>query len=394
MSAPTASPRATRGLVLLLAVACGTAVANLYYAQPLLNAIGRDLGVSDGAAGLLVTAAQAGYVCGLAFVVPLGDLLPRRRLVGVLAALTIVGLGAAAAAPGLGVLAAATVLIGVTSVLAQVLVPFAADVAADEERGRVVGTVMSGLLVGILLARTVAGVVGGVASWRAMYALAAGAMAALGAVLWRRLPSVAPRAELGYGALLRSIWALAREEPVLRRRCLYGAAGFATFSALWTNLAFLLARPPFSYGTVAIGLFGIAGLVGALAASFAGRLHDAGWSHRATGAFAACSLAAWGPLAAGRRSAALIAAGAIVLDLGVQGVHILNQSRIYALRPDARSRLTTAYMTTYFTGGVVGSAVSAACWSAGGWLGVCAAGAGFALLALLVWVAEAAGLGA
>jgi predicted MFS family arabinose efflux permease len=378
----------SRRLVLLLAVACGTAVANNYYAQPLLDVIARRLGVGDAVAGLLVTAGQAGYVAGLLFIVPLGDLVQRRRLVTAASCVTAVGLAVAAAAPSFAVLAAATAVFGVTSVVAQILVPFSADLAGEEERGRVVGTVMSGLLVGILTARTVAGLIAGAFGWRAVYAVAAGITALLAAILWRALPAIPPRTDLTYRDLLRSIAALVREEPVLRRRSLYGATTFASFGAFWTSLAFLLSRPPFDYGTSVIGLFGLAGLAGALAASFAGRLHDRGLSRPATGAFALLCVVAWIPLAAARHSVAGLLAGALVLDLGIQGVHILNQSRIYALRPDARSRLTTAYMTSYFLGGAAGSALSALAWSSGGWLAVCAVGAAFPLIGLLVWAGE------
>lgn len=396
VAASTPAPSSThhaamsRRLVLLLAVACGTAVANNYYAQPLLDVIARELGVSDAAAGLLVTAGQAGYVAGLVLIVPLGDLLQRRRLVAAASCMTAIGLAAAAVAPSFGVLAAATAVFGVTSVVAQILVPFSADLAGEEERGRVVGTVMSGLLVGILIARTVSGLIAGAFGWRAVYAIAAGVTAVLAAILWRALPAVPPRVDLRYRDLLRSIAGLFQEEPILRRRCLYGATTFASFGAFWTSVAFLLSGPPFHYGTSVIGLFGLAGLAGALAASFAGRLHDRGLSRPATGAFALCSVVAWLPLAVARNSVVGLLVGTLVLDVGIQGIHILNQSRIYTLRPDARSRLTTAYMTSYFLGGAAGSALSALAWDAGGWLPVCAVGAAFPLIALLVWAREPA----
>jgi predicted MFS family arabinose efflux permease len=375
-------------LVLLLAVACGASVANIYYAQPLLDVIARDLGVSSASAGLLVTASQVGYAAGLLLLVPLGDLWERRRFVSRMLLVTAAALALTAAAPSFAVLAAGLAAVGVTSVVAQVLVPFASSLAGEQERGRVVGRVMSGLLIGILLARTVSGLVAEAGGWRLVYALAAGAMLVLAAVLARALPSAAPPAAMPYPELLRSVGALVREEPLLRRRMAYGALGMAGFSVLWTAIAFLLARAPYGYGEGTIGLFGLAGLAGAGAASAAGRLADAGWTRRATGLFLLTAALSWGLLAAGKDSLAALVAGIVALDLGVQGAHILNQSVIYGLVPEARSRLTTAYMTGNFAGGAVGSGGAALAWDLGGWGAVSALGGGFALLAVLLWAAE------
>jgi predicted MFS family arabinose efflux permease len=373
-------------LVLLFAVACGAVVANLYYAQPLLDTIAHALHVSNGTAGLLVTASQVGYAAGLVFIVPLGDLLERRRLIARMVAISALTLAVAAAAPSFAVLAAAIMLGGLASVVAQILVPFASTLAADFERGRVVGRVMSGLLIGILLARTVSGVIADLGGWRLVFALAAAAMLVLAAVLMRALPRSEPDTELRYPELLRSVGTLIRDEPELRRRMLSGLIVFANFSILWTSIAFLLSGAPFDYSDAAIGTFGLAGLAGAGAASLAGRFADSGHGRAAQGAFLLCVLAGWGLLALGTRSVAPLVAGIVVLDLGVQGAHILNQSAIYALAPEARSRVTTAYITSYFAGGAVGSAASSLAWSQGGWGAVTGVGAGAAVLALVVWV--------
>jgi predicted MFS family arabinose efflux permease len=375
-----------RRLVLLLAVACGAAVANLYYAQPLLDTIAGDLGVSAGAAGLLVTASQ--IAVGLVLLVPLGDLLDRRRMVSRLLVVTAAGLAVAAAAPSFAVLALAIGVIGVTSVVAQVLVPLAGTLAADHERGRVVGNVMSGLLLGILLARTASGLIAEVGGWRLVYAIAAGLMLVLSAVLARMLPSTPRATDLSYGPLLRSVARLVRTEPTLRRRMGYGALGMASFSGLWTAIAFLLSADPYNYGEGTIGLFGLAGLVGAGAAQGAGRLADRGHAHGATGAFLVAIAVSWGLLALGGTSLAALIAGVVLLDLGIQGQHILNQSTIYALRGDARSRVTTAYMASNFLVGALGSAGASVAWSAGGWGAVCALGVGLAVLGLLGWTYE------
>lgn len=379
----------SRRLVLVFAVATGVVVANNYYAQPLLDTIAQQFHTTSGAAGLLVTLAQIGYALGLLFIVPLGDLLERRRLILTVLIGTSLALAGSALAPTIGALAWLALLVGVTSVVAQVLVPFAASLAPEAERGRVVGTVMSGLLVGVLLARTFAGLIAQVAGWRAVYWIAAVLMLALIAVLWHELPRVG-RAESGlsYGRLLESVWKLVRTEPLLRRRSVYGILAFGAFSVLWTSIAFLLARPPYSYGQAVIGLFGLLGVAGALCASVAGRLADRGWSRYSTGAFVALSLAAFGLLALGGTRLLPLIAGILLLDLGVQGTHITNQSEIYRLHPEARSRLTTAYMVAYFIGGALGSFTSAVIYDAAGWGGVCLLGAGFAAANVAVWLTE------
>jgi predicted MFS family arabinose efflux permease len=370
--------------VLLLAIACGATVANLYYAQPLLDTIARSLGTSSGTAGLLVTATQAGYVTGLLFIVPLGDLLQRRKLVSLLLVLDAAALAGAAAAPSFGVLAAALALVGVTSVAAQILVPFASALAAEEERGRVVGKVMSGLLLGILLARTVSGFVAALGGWRLIYALAAAAMLILAIVLRRALPAVKPPEQIAYPRLLGSVVALVREEPRLRHRMALGFLSMVSFSGLWTSISFLLAGPPYGYSEAVIGLFSLAGLAGAGVASFAGRLADRGRVLAGTRTAAVAVLAGWGLLALGDSSLIPLIAGIIVLDLGIQATQILNQSVIFQLRPGARSRLNTAYMTCYFAGAVSGSAGASLAWERGGWHAVSAAGAAVAAAGLLL----------
>jgi predicted MFS family arabinose efflux permease len=373
-------------LVVLLAVACGAAVANLYYAQPLLDTIARDLEVSPGTAGLLVTATQAGYVAGLLFIVPLGDLLQRRRLVSVLLALDACALALAAAAPAFGVLAAALAVVGVTSVAAQVLVPFASALAAEEERGRVVGRVMSGLLLGILLARTIAGLVTELGGWRLMYGLAAGAMLVLAVVLRRALPAVKPPESLPYPRLLASVGTLIREEPTLRHRMAIGFLSMASFSGLWTSIAFLLSGPEYGYSEATIGLISLFGLAGAAMAAYAGRAADRGHVVAGTRLAAAAVLGGWGLIALGESSLAPLLVGIVILDLGIQATQILNQSVIFRLRPEARSRLNTAYMTCYFAGAVTGSAGASFAWERGGWGAVSAAGAAASTLGLVLTI--------
>lgn len=381
----------SRRLVLLMAIACGAAAANLYYAQPLLHTLGHAFGVGDATAGLLVTVTQLGYVVGLALVVPIGDLRERRALISGTLVVTAAGLGVAAAAPGLVVFAVAIGVVGITSVVAQIIVPMSSLLSAEHERGAVVGQVMSGLLIGILTARTASGLIAAALGWRAVFAVAGFGMLVLAAVLRRALPRVPPSTDLAYRSLLRSVLMLIRAEPVLRLRMALGAVSFGCFSAMWTALAFLLAGPPFHYGNATIGLFGLAGIAGAGAATAAGRLADRGRGALTSATAIVLLIASWGILAAGRSSAVVLIAGIAVLDLAVQGLHISNQSAVYALNPEARSRITTAYMVSCFLGGALLSGLASTLYAGDGWSGVCTLGAGAAVLGLAVWVIAVGG---
>jgi predicted MFS family arabinose efflux permease len=325
-------------------------------------------------------------VIGLALLVPIGDLLERRGLISAMLVVTAAALGFAAAAPTFALFAVALAVVGVTAVVAQIVVPMSSSLAGAHERGSVVGTVMSGLLIGILLARTISGIVAQLLGWRAIFVLAAVAMLVLAAVLRSALPKVAATERLPYPALLRSVLALVRREPLLRQRMLLGATAFGCFSVLWTSLAFLLSGAPYHYGNATIGLFGLAGLAGALVAPVAGKLADRGHGRLAMTAAILVLLASWGLLAFGKSSVIPLVIGIAALDLGVQAMHISNQSAVYSLHGEARSRLTTAYMVAYFLGGVVLSALTSALYSSGGWYAVCVLGAGTATVGLLAWL--------
>lgn len=378
----------TKRLTLVMAVGCGVSVGNLYYAQPLLDAIAKNLHVGYGEAGLVVTLSQVGYALGLLLLVPLGDLIHRRKLVVRVLVLTCISLAAAAVAPSLGALDIAIVAVGFTTVAPQILVPFAAELAAEERRGKVVGTVMSGLLLGILLARTVSGLLAELGTWRIAFYAAAAAMLVLAALLARELPDAPPSSDLAYPKLMRSVLQIAREEPIIRWRSLFGAVCFACFSILWTSIAFLLAGPPFHYHPAVIGLFGLLGAAGATMASVAGRLADRGLTRIVTGTLFVLLCGSFGLLALGRRELLPLILGIVLLDLAVQGVHILNQATIYARRPESRGRVTTIYMVTYFVGGALGSAAASGVYAADGWGAVCGLGAGVAACGLLAWVAQ------
>src|ERR1700722_936351 len=380
----------SRTLVLLMAVACGAAVANIYYAQPLLSTIAHDFSVSDGTAGLMVTASQVGYAAGLVLLVPLGDLLERRRLITRIMLVTALALAATAASPSFILLAAALLVVGLTSVVAQILVPMASMLAAENERGRVVGHVMSGLLVGILVARTASGLIAQAGGWRLVFAVSAGLMLVLCAVLRAALPEVKPTTTLSYPALLRSVGRLVADQPTLRVRMLYGVLGMGQFSVLWTTIAFLLAGGPYHHGEARIGLFGLVGLAGALAAQAAGRLADRGRHHRSTGSFFLIMAVSWLLIGMGSSSLGALIVGIAILDLGIQGAQITNQSVIYRLGPEGGRRLTTAYMTAVFASAAVSSALASTLYDADGWSAVTALGGALAGLGVVVWLWEQA----
>ena len=262
------------------------------------------------------------------------------------------------------------------------MIPFAADLAPEERRGRVVARIMTGLLTGILLARTVSGLVSQAAGWRAIYWLSAALMVCFAFVLWRSLPAEGPRPHRSYRNLVGSSLRLLATEPVLRRRAWHGACAFAGFSVLWTTLAFLLSGSPYHYSNAVIGLFGLVGAAGIFAANLAGKLADSERARITTVVAGALLVGSFAIAWVGRTSLAALIVGIVVLDMGTQGMQITNQAVIYALRPDARSRINSAYMVCYFVGGAVGSIAAGALYGSHGWAGVCLLGAGFGVLTL------------
>lgn len=372
-------------LIVLMSVATGLAVASNYYPQPLLDTIARAFSLTPGQAGFIVTVAQLGYAAGLLFLVPLGDMFERRKLIVSMTLLSAIGLLVTASSQSLAVMLLGTALTGLFSVVAQILVPLAATLATPEKRGKVVGTIMSGLLLGILLARTVAGLLADLGGWRTVYWVAAVLMALMALALWRGLPKIKQENHLNYPQILGSVFTLFLRNKLLRTRAMLGCLTFANFSILWTSMAFLLASPPFNYSESMIGLFGLAGAAGALGARPAGGLADKGKAHLTTTIGLLLLLLSWIAIWFGHASVLALIIGILVLDLTVQGVHITNQTVIYRVQPDARNRLTAGYMTSYFIGGAAGSLISAAAWQHAGWAGVCGAGAIIAVLNLLAW---------
>jgi predicted MFS family arabinose efflux permease len=385
-------PRALpRPLVALFAVACGLAVANVYYAHPVLDAIGASFGIGQATVGIVVTVTQIGYGIGLVLLVPLGDVLDRRRLIVTQLVLSTVALVVVGVALSTIVLLAGMVMVGVLAVVTQVLVACAATVAGEHERGAVVGTVTSGVVIGILLARTFAGAITDVAGWRAVYLVSAALTLTVSGLLSRFLPSLPrPAQRTDYRRLLRSMRTLYTTERTLRIRAGLAMLIFAAFNVLWTSLLLPLREPPHSMSHGAIGLLGLVGAAGALGAARAGRLADRGLGRVTTGA-ALALLLCWLPIALVRQSLLALVVGLVTLDLAVQAVHVTSQSVIYQIDPSARSRLVGAYMVFYSIGSAGGAISSTFVYARAGWTGVCVLGAAISGSALALWaIAERA----
>ncbi len=375
-------------LVATMAVASAVAVANIYYNQPMLADMARTFGVSAHEIGWVATATQVGYAAGMPLFVPLGDLMERRSLVAGLFLLVAASLLAAAVSPNLAVLIAASFCIGLTTVIAQILIPLASDLSSGSQAGKTVGIMQSGVLLGILLARTLSGIVSHHFGWRTMYVLATAMALVFAGVLRLTLPVIPRRAALRYRELMLSLWRLLAEIPKLRQVMTVAGLFFAAFSAFWTTLVFLLERPPYHYGSQTAGLFGLIGAVGAAVAPLAGRMSDRRSPRFVVKIAIACVLGAfalfWG---FGLHLWGLVI-GVILLDAGVQAAQVANQTRVFTLKPEARSRVNSVYMIGYFAGGSVGSLAASSMWSVWQWSGVCATGVAFMLMAAVVLVSR------
>lgn len=383
--------RISSGMVFLLAVACGLIVANLYYAQTLVGQISASTGLSSAAAGIIVTITQIGYVAGLLFIVPVSDLIENRRLATVSLAVLVVALLAATFAPNAPVFLAASLLIGLSSVVAQILVPFATYLASEEQRGRVVGNVMSGLLLGIMFARPVASFIASVWRWQAVFAMSAVLIAVLAILLARFLPQRRPAASTSYRELIVSLGKLFKDTPILRRRAFYQASLFGAFSLFWTAIPMQL-TDRFGMSQQGIALFALAGVGGAVAAPIAGRLADKGWTRPLTGlAMAIAAVSFMMTYLLQKNSTTdliLLVIAAILLDMAVSGNLVLGQRAIYSLGSEARGRLNGLFMSIFFVGGAIGSFLGGWSYASGGWNAASWIGAALPLIALVYFFTD------
>ncbi|WP_084463292.1 MFS transporter [Paenibacillus forsythiae] len=384
---PEESPSSlSRSLTLLFAVTCGLAVANIYFAQPLLDAISEEYGISHAHVGVIITTTQICYALGLLLLVPLGDLMNRRRLVVGMMLVSVSGLVTVSTAPNSAILLVGMGVVGLFAVVVQVLVAFAATLASPSDRGRAIGLVTSGVVIGILLARTAAGILSDIGGWRTVYFVSAALTLLMAGVLSRVLPHNRNiRTSMTYLQLLRSVFALFVQEPVLRIRAVICMLIFTSFSILWSSLVLPLSAPPFSLSHTAIGSFGLAGAAGALAAAKAGQLADRGLGQRTTGIALIVLVASWLPIGFTEHSLWALVVGVVALDLAVQAVHVTNQSMLLRVHQEARSRLTAGYMIFYSIGSATGAIASTATFAYAGWTGVCVLGASVSLIALLFW---------
>jgi len=343
--------------IMLIAVACGTLAANLYYAQPLVDMIGPSIGLGNAAEGLIVTATQVGYAIGLIFLVPLGDFFESRRLILLSMLTNVIAILGMVMTSGATSFFVAMFLVGATSTAAQMLVPLAATLTPHHKRGTVVGRVMSGLLTGILLARPIASFLADHIGWRGVFILSAGFIVLIGLALMRVLPQKQPEARSSYLALIGSLGRLVRDEPVLRRRAFYHAMMFAAFSMFWTGAPLLLLSPAYGFSSTQVALFALAGALGVFSAPLAGWLADRGHGYLASLGAQSAVFVAFLAAYFGNASLGLLILAAILLDLGVQANMVVSQREIFALHPAIRNRLNAVYMATFFAGGAVGSAL-------------------------------------
>ncbi|MFY0254488.1 MFS transporter [Chitinophaga sp. 30R24] len=377
----------SRWNIMVMALCTGLIVANIYYSQPLLELISKEFGVTESNAGQVTFFTQVGYALGLLCCVPLGDKLERKKQIVVMTLAAAVALVAAAKSVNINMLKITGLLIGFTSVVPQLVLPLAANLSDPTNRGKVIGTIMSGLLVGILLSRTLSGIVGHHFGWRAMFWIAAGISALLAVIMMLSFPSSNSTFGGSYGQLMKSLFTLIREQPVLREASAINACCFAMFGMFWTTVVFLLSAAPFHYTSAQIGLMGLAAAAGALGAPLVGRIADKKNPRIAIGYGILFLFLGYFLFYTFQANVIGIILGIVAIDLGLQGIHVSNQTRIYTLLPEARNRLNTVFMTASFIGTSLGSGIGLWVWSIARWNGVCIAGTALITAALLIYLA-------
>ncbi|MDN4620598.1 MFS transporter [Paenibacillus sp. PsM32] len=377
----------TRSIAFLFAITCGLAVANIYYAQPLLDSLALAFGITHSLIGIVITVTQLCYAVGLFLLVPLGDLIPRRPLIIGHMALSVIALVVVGLSPTVYILFGGLAMVGLLAVVTQTLVAYASSLAKPIERGQIVGIVTSGIVIGILFARSLAGWLTDLAGWRSVYLVSAFLMSGMTIILFNILPTDRQvKSSLSYPQLLFSVLQLYKQQRLLQIRGVLAMLIFIVFSMLWTSMVLPLSVPPFSLTHTAIGAFGLAGIAGTLGAVRAGKLADQGKAQWTTGIALVLLLLSWIPLSWIGHSLYWLILGIVLLDLAVQAVHVTNQSMLFTIMPEARGRLTASYMIFYSIGSAIGSMASTMMYSYAGWSGVCYLGGGVSIIALLFWL--------
>ncbi|MBQ0769519.1 MAG: MFS transporter [Bizionia sp.] len=376
-------PKLTNSVLYLTSISAGLVVANLYYNQPLLHQMAVTFNVSDAAVSNVALSTQLGYAFGLLFIIPLGDKISNKKILRIDFLVMVLALVAAGLSSSLFLLIASSFLIGFTSAIPQLFVPMAAALSDNKGRGRAIGIVMSGLLIGILGSRVISGLVGEQFGWRIMYYAAAIIMVVLFVLLSFKLPKMKPTYKDSYASLMKSLWFYFKTEPALRVAALRGALAFAGLSAFWTTLVFLM-EDSFGYGSGVTGVFGLFGIAGALGATVVGKMNDKVSKNKLIMIGAILILLSWIVFLFSAHSIMGLIIGIIVVDLGLQGLHITNQNIIFSKNPEARNRVNTIYMVGFFIGGALGTVLGAYAWEHYAWLGVSVLGIVLSLLIILV----------
>ncbi|GGI22055.1 MFS transporter [Pedobacter mendelii] len=374
-----------RADIILMAFCTGLIVANIYYCQPLVILVAKDFNLTESHAGRITYLTQIGYALGLFLLVPLGDMFERKKQILIITGLAIVALLAAAFSTTFFLLEIASILIGACSIVPQLILPLAANLSSDENRGANIGMIMSGLLVGILASRALSGSIGFWLGWRAVYFMAAGICALLIVLMAKRFPQSYPAFKGTYKELMSSMFSYIKTQPALRETSIINFLAFAIISAFWTTMVLFLANPPFSFQTLQIGLFGIAGAAGALAAPLVGKLSDGNNPRKNLLIGFILQIISIGLFYFTGNHLYLFVIGIILIDIGQQAIHVTNQTRIYTLIPEARNRLNTIFMSVSFIGASCGSALGLFLWDKGGWNLFCYGMTGIIVLNSLIY---------
>ncbi|SER70769.1 MFS transporter [Pedobacter rhizosphaerae] len=371
--------------ILIMAFCTGLIVANIYYCQPLVILIAEDFKLSETNAGKITYLTQIGYALGLFLLVPLGDMFERKKQILVITTLAIAALLVAAVSKTFFLLEFASILIGACSIVPQLILPLAANLSTDENRGANIGMIMSGLLVGILASRAVSGSIGFWLGWRAMYYIAAAICALLLLLMAKRFPQSYPNFKGTYKQLMSSMFGYIKSQPALREASLINFFAFAIISAFWTTMVLFLANPPFNFQTLQIGLFGIAGAAGALAAPLVGKLSDGNNPRKNLMIGFILQIVSLALFYFTGANLLVFVIGIILIDIAQQAIHVTNQTKIYTLIPEARNRLNTIFMSVSFIGASCGSALGLWLWGQGGWNLFCYGMTAIVLLNIMIY---------